>query len=36
MTFKLTPTEVEEISTLGNERHYRGFWNHKFEASDRT
>lgn len=36
MTFKLTPTEVEEISKLGKEHHYRAFWTHKFEANDRT
>ena len=36
MTFKLTPTEVDEISKVGNEHHHRAFWNHKFEADDRT
>lgn len=36
MTFKLTPVEVDEISKLGKEHHYRAFWTHKFEASDRT
>lgn len=36
MTFKLTPKEVEEISKLGNEKHYRAFWQAKFDANDRT
>jgi diketogulonate reductase-like aldo/keto reductase len=36
MTFKLTPVEVDEISKLGKEHHYRAFWTHKFEANDRT
>ena len=36
MTFKLTPTEVDEISKVGNEHHHRVFWTHKFEANDRT
>jgi diketogulonate reductase-like aldo/keto reductase len=34
--FKLTPQEVEEISTLGKQKHYRGFWTDKFAADDRT
>jgi diketogulonate reductase-like aldo/keto reductase len=33
--FKLTPREVEEIAKLGREKHYRAFWNNKFEADDR-
>jgi diketogulonate reductase-like aldo/keto reductase len=36
MTFKLTPGEVDEISKVGNEHHYRAFWTNKFEADDRT
>ncbi len=35
-TFKLTPKEVEEISTGGNKHHYRAFWNHIFDASDHS
>lgn len=33
--FKLTPAEVEEIAERGRERHFRGFWNDKFEEGDR-
>jgi diketogulonate reductase-like aldo/keto reductase len=33
--FKLTPTEVEEISKKGREKHYRGFWTDKFAQDDR-
>ena len=36
MTFKLTPMEVEEISKIGKEYHYRAFWTRKFDANDRT
>jgi diketogulonate reductase-like aldo/keto reductase len=32
--FKLTPEEVEEIKTIGKEKNFRGFWNHKFAAGD--
>lgn len=32
--FKLTPEEVEEIKTVGKEKNFRGFWNHKFAAGD--
>lgn len=35
-TFKLTPAEVEEITKLGRGKHYRGFWNDKFDANDRS
>lgn len=34
--FKLTPREVEEISTLGQQKHYRAFWREKFAADDRS
>jgi diketogulonate reductase-like aldo/keto reductase len=34
--FKLTPKEVEEISELGNKKHYRAFWANKFAADDRS
>jgi len=36
MTFKLTPQEIEQISSAGKEKHYRAFWNHKFAENDRT
>lgn len=34
--FKLTPAEVKTIADKGNEKHYRGFWNHKIAADDRS
>lgn len=34
--FKLTPAEVSTISEKGKEKHYRGFWNHKIAADDRS
>lgn len=34
--FHLTPHEVEQISKLGLEKHYRAFWQDKFEKDDRT
>uniref|UniRef100_A0A093XPJ9 D-xylose reductase [NAD(P)H] n=1 Tax=Talaromyces marneffei PM1 TaxID=1077442 RepID=A0A093XPJ9_TALMA len=34
--FNLTPKEVEQISELGNQKHFRSFWNDKFAADDRT
>lgn len=34
-SFKLTPKEVETISELGKEKHFRGFWQAKFENDDR-
>lgn len=34
--FNLTPQEVEQISELGNQHHFRGFWKDKFAADDRT
>ena len=35
-TFKLTPKEVEQISETGNKHHFRSFWQHKFDANDRS
>jgi diketogulonate reductase-like aldo/keto reductase len=32
--FKLTPEEVKEISEVGKQKNFRGFWNHKFAADD--
>ncbi|KAK8086506.1 NADPH-dependent conjugated polyketone reductase C1 [Apiospora phragmitis] len=34
-SFKLTPREVERIAEVGKEKHFRGFWNHKFADDDR-
>lgn len=34
--FSLTPREVEEVAKLGAEKHYRGFWQDKFDANDRS
>lgn len=33
--FKLTPKEVETISKLGVDHHYRAFWLDKFDKNDR-
>lgn len=35
MTFKLTPKEIKELNELGSQKHFRAFWNDKFEANDR-
>lgn len=34
-SFKLTEKEVERISETGKQKHFRGFWNNKFDANDR-
>jgi diketogulonate reductase-like aldo/keto reductase len=36
LTFKLTPKEVEEISSVGLQKHHRAFWTDEFAADDRT
>lgn len=36
LAFKLTPREVEEISSLGDQKHYRAFWGDKYAADDRS
>ena len=36
MTFDLTPKEVKEISDAGAGKHYRGFWQAKFDANDHS
>ena len=36
MTFKLTPKEVKDLSEAGLEKHFRGFWQAKFDANDRS
>lgn len=33
--FKLTPKEIETISELGQEKHFRAFWNTMFADDDR-
>ncbi|KAI9655198.1 MAG: hypothetical protein M1831_004908 [Alyxoria varia] len=32
----LTPAETEEISKLGEKKHFRGFWQNKFDENDRS
>ena len=34
-TFKLTPKEVQEISEAGDQKHFRGFWQAKFDKDSR-
>ncbi|KAH8888378.1 alpha-keto ester reductase-like protein [Thozetella sp. PMI_491] len=34
-SFKLTPDELQEISEVGKQKHYRGFWRKKFADDDR-
>lgn len=34
-TFKLTPKEVEEIGKVGLQKHFRGFWQHKFAEDNK-
>ncbi|RDW69178.1 aldo/keto reductase [Aspergillus mulundensis] len=36
LKFHLTPEEVDEISRIGNQKHYRAFWLEKFAADDRS
>lgn len=36
LTFKLTPKEVEQIAEAGERKHFRGFWQGKFDANDRS
>ncbi|KAH0011037.1 aldo-keto reductase family 1 member C13, partial [Aureobasidium melanogenum] len=35
MTFKLTPREVNDLNEAGSQKHFRGFWNHKYADNDR-
>ncbi|POS77839.1 aldehyde reductase 1 [Diaporthe helianthi] len=35
-SFKLTPAEIKLIADVGKEKHFRGFWNHKIAADDRS
>lgn len=34
--FKLNPREVDDLAKAGMEKHYRGFWNGKFDPNDRS
>lgn len=34
--FKLTPKEVRDISEAGLLKHYRGFWEAKFDENDKS
>ena len=34
--FKLTPAEIKKIIELGEQKHFRGFWTHKYDANDRS
>jgi len=36
MTFTMTPKEVKDLSQMGLEKHFRGFWKMKFEENDRS
>ncbi|KAI9673323.1 MAG: hypothetical protein M1829_004089 [Trizodia sp. TS-e1964] len=35
-SFQLSSEEVEEISRVGDEKHFRAFWQNKFSADDRS
>ena len=35
-TFKLTPKEVKDVSDAGFLKHFRGFWQAKFDKDDRS
>ena len=35
-TFKLTPKEVKDVSEAGTLKHYRGFWQGKFDENDKS
>ncbi|KKK13619.1 hypothetical protein P175DRAFT_0501568 [Aspergillus ochraceoroseus IBT 24754] len=36
LNFQLTPEEVDEISRVGDKKHFRAFWKDKFAADDRS
>lgn len=36
LTFKLNPKEVVEIAEAGEEKHFRGFWQNKFDKDDKS
>ena len=36
LAFKLTPKEVQDMKDAGQQKHFRGFWNKKFDENDRA
>lgn len=36
MTFSMTPKEVKDLAEAGLQKHYRGFWQVKFDDNDRS
>ncbi|KAI4212022.1 MAG: hypothetical protein LQ351_005204 [Letrouitia transgressa] len=36
LTFKMTPKEVHDLGEKGMEKHFRGFWQGKFDQNDRS
>ncbi|KAK3069111.1 hypothetical protein LTR53_012809 [Teratosphaeriaceae sp. CCFEE 6253] len=34
MTFKLNPKEIQQITEAGSQKHFRGFWKHKYGDDD--
>ncbi|KAK2739171.1 hypothetical protein FQN55_009577 [Onygenales sp. PD_40] len=34
--FELTPAEIEQISEIGDQKHFRTFWNDKYNPGDRS
>ena len=36
MTFSLTPKEVQQVAEKGDGKHFRGFWQGKFDQNDRS
>ncbi|GIK02637.1 hypothetical protein Aspvir_006693 [Aspergillus viridinutans] len=36
LLFRLTPKELDEISAIGRQKHYRAFWRDKFVDGDRS
>ncbi|KAA8649338.1 hypothetical protein EYZ11_010673 [Aspergillus tanneri] len=36
LSFELTPEEIDTISQLGQQKHYRAFWQEKFAEDDRS
>lgn len=36
MTFQMTPKEIQDMSQDGEKKHFRGFWQAKFDANDQS
>lgn len=36
MTFSLTPKEVKQLSEAGMQKHFRAFWQKKYDSNDRS